>query len=326
VRAEEQARQQNVVIAAASSGGSAQASLTIVSSGAPVLRLPGARTVRSDGRVEFSVSASDAQNLPVAVAAKKLPRGASFNAATGEFAWTPRASDSGETSAVFEATDAAGMVTTGSVGLRVLSGKPVIAGLRNSAAGNARGACTPGARMTLAGAFVSDDQTTVAAVAVRINGQSAAIEAIRPGEIDFVCPGMEPGALLSMTVEIDNQLSDAWETTMEDAAPGLFSAMHARGIAALPRYGMDGSPALAGEAIRLVATGIDCAADPRMLVYFGGSTQPVTSAQRSSYAGICEVSAVVPASVSGAKVELFLEVVRSSGARVRSNAIQVAIE
>jgi uncharacterized protein (TIGR03437 family) len=277
-------------------------------------------------RVAFSVSASDAQNLPLAVTAKNLPRGASFDAATGEFAWTPRASDAGDAAAVFEAKDATGMASTGSVNIRVLGGRPAIRGLANGAGGNARGACTPGARMTLMGAFISDEQTSGVGVEVRVNGELASIEALRAGEIDFVCPRTDAGTPLSMTVEVDGQLSAAWETTMEVTAPGLFSAMHGRGLAALPRYGMDGSPAIAGETIRLYATGIDCAVDRQMLVSFGGSMQPVTMMQPSAFAGICEVNTVVPAGVAGSRVDLYLEAARANGARARSNAIQVPIE
>jgi hypothetical protein len=158
VRADEQARQQNVVIEAKSSAGSAQESLAVLSSGAPLLRLPGTRSVKTGARVAFQVSAVDSQDLPVAVAGKDLPRGATLDPATGDFSWTPGDADLGSVDLLFSASDAAGQVSTGTVRVSVISGKPVISGMRNGAGTGALASCSPGARMTLLGTFVTDDQ------------------------------------------------------------------------------------------------------------------------------------------------------------------------
>ena len=86
---------------------------------------------------------------------------------------------------------------------------------------------------------------------------------------------------------------------------------------------------MAGDAITLFATGLDCdeiSAIPRPVLYFGHDYQPVTLLRPSSFAGVCEVHSVVPGGLSGNEVQLFLETVREDGSVVRSNAILMAIE
>jgi len=105
--------------------------------------------------------------------------------------------------------------------------------------------------------------------------------------------------------------------------------IHARGLAALPRFGRAGMPAVPGDEITLFATGISCtetSGAPQPLLYFGHDYQPITLLKPSAFTGVCEVHTIVPAGLSGNQVELAIESVRADGAAVRSNVIQVAIE
>jgi hypothetical protein len=298
--------------------------------------------VKTGARVAFQVSAVDSQDLPVAVAGKDLPRGATLDPATGDFSWTPGDADLGSVDLLFSASDAAGQVSTGTVRVSVISGKPVISGMRNGAGTGALASCSPGARMTLLGTFVTDDQRgggpLSARIRVRVNGEAVAVPAASGAEIDFLCPVLAAGTPLSMTVEVAGRVSAEFRTVMVETAPGLFSVsgspraqglvMHARGLAAIPRFDADGTPALAGETIRFYATGLNCENSNQnsILLYFGKGYQPITSITPSSYAGICEVSAVVPEGVFGLGVELFLEAVRSDATLLRSNTISLAID
>ena len=89
VFADPEARQNNVTIEAASHLGSAQASLAVLSSGAPLLRVPSTRNTRIGSQVAFLATAVDAQDQPIPVSISGLPRGASFDPSTGRICLDP---------------------------------------------------------------------------------------------------------------------------------------------------------------------------------------------------------------------------------------------
>jgi len=87
-------------------------------------------------------------------------------------------------------------------------------------------------------------------------------------------------------------------------------------------------PAIAGETIRLYATGINCenSRERLPLLFVGRGYQPITSVTASAFAGVCEVQAVIPEGIAGPKVEVFLETVRADATLLRSNTISLAVE
>jgi len=196
--------------------------------------------------------------------------------------------------------------------------------------------------MTLLGTFAGagDDSSVPESrgVQVRVNGGTSLVLAASPEEISFLCPNLSAGTPLSVAVEAAGQVSDDYQTVMQGAAPGLFSVngsgtgqgfvTHAHGIAALPRFDLDGTPAAPGDTVKLFATGMNCEnSNERLpLLHFGHSYQTVTLVAPSALAGLCEVYAVVPEGVSGSKVEMFLEAVRDDATVVRSNTILIAVD
>ena len=175
-------------------------------------------------------------------------------------------------------------------------------------------------------------------VRVLVNGTSAPVIRASSQQVDFVCPQLPPGTPLTVSLEAGNRSSNELRTVMENTAPGLFLLdnsggglgliLHARGLAALPRFDRAGMPASAGDAITLFATGINCDESrgaPKPLLYIGHAYQQV-AVQPSSFAGVCEVHAVVPTGLPGSEVRLVLEAVRDDGTPVRSNQILMAIE
>lgn len=73
---------------------------------APVLTVPGPQTVQSGQPLNFTVSATDADaGQTLTYAASNVPAGASFNAATRQFSWTPAATQTGNYTVTFSATD-----------------------------------------------------------------------------------------------------------------------------------------------------------------------------------------------------------------------------
>ena len=74
--------------------------------GAPVLDPIGDKAVAEGELLEFTISATDPDEDPLIYSAANLPSGASFNAATQVFSWTPGYDQAGTYSAVhFEVTD-----------------------------------------------------------------------------------------------------------------------------------------------------------------------------------------------------------------------------
>jgi uncharacterized protein (TIGR03437 family) len=291
--------------------------------------------------MSFLATAVDAQDQALPVSISGLPLGATFDPSTGNFAWTPADSDLGNTTTTFTAVDLAGRKTTKNVVIHVIGNQPVITGLRNGAGADAPAACSPNARATLLGTFAADDQQTALADGLRVlvNGQPAPVLAATAGRVDFLCPSLSAGTPLALSAEVAGQVSADWITSMQETAPGLFSAngsgkgqgivLHTRGLAALPRFEVDGTPAVAGETISLYATGINCTENSLRslpLIYFGSQFQPITSITPDSSAGICEVRAVVPYGIAGSVVEMFLETVRADAMPIRSNTISLAIE
>jgi trimeric autotransporter adhesin len=113
-----------------------------------------------------------------------------------------------------------------------------------------------------------------------------------------------------------------------EGSPEVLLVLHDAGIAALPRYDAEATPAAAGETLRVYAKGIACS-EPLALppaLYFDGRYQAVDRMTPGSLEGVCELTAAVPEGIAGDSVELSVEVVRQDGSRVRSRNVGMAIE
>jgi len=75
---------------------------------APILAPIGSKTVDEEVALQFTVTASDANDVPanaLTLSASNLPTGATFTPATGVFAWTPTESQQGQYVVTFTVTD-----------------------------------------------------------------------------------------------------------------------------------------------------------------------------------------------------------------------------
>ena len=72
---------------------------------APVLGAIGNKSVNENSLLSFTISATDADGDPLTYSADKLPAGASLNASTGAFSWTPTFEQVGTHSITFVVTD-----------------------------------------------------------------------------------------------------------------------------------------------------------------------------------------------------------------------------
>jgi uncharacterized protein (TIGR03437 family) len=337
VISDETAPQEKVTIAVHSPTGSASENLLVVSTGSIHVRAPKTLTVTPDTPVRFTVEAGDDQGLPVSMVSANPPKGAKFDPASGLFEWLPTTQDLGSTEVAFTATNSLSFSETKVVSIKVVASRPFLAGLRNGAGPGALAACTPGALATLIGTSLTGARDMAR---VLVNGSIGSIVRASSEQIDFLCPEAAPGTPLTFSVQAgENLASNELQTSMAKTAPGLLSldgsggglgmALHDRGLAALPRFDRIGTPAMAGDVITLFATGINCdgnAGDSKPVVYFENTLQQVRSLQRSSFAGVCEVSVVTPRGLASGEVRVTLEAINENGTPLRSNQVLIAIE
>lgn len=71
----------------------------------PVLAAVGNKTVEETKLLSFTLSATDVDKNPLKYQAVNLPQGASLNAVTGAFSWTPTYTQAGTYNLIFEVTD-----------------------------------------------------------------------------------------------------------------------------------------------------------------------------------------------------------------------------
>ncbi|MFH1682217.1 MAG: putative Ig domain-containing protein, partial [Candidatus Woesearchaeota archaeon] len=76
---------------------------TPVTNNVPVLSPIGSKTVKEGSLLEFTVSATDADNDALTFTAESLPTGATFS--NQKFSWTPSSTQSGDYSVIFRVTD-----------------------------------------------------------------------------------------------------------------------------------------------------------------------------------------------------------------------------
>jgi uncharacterized protein (TIGR03437 family) len=253
----------------------------ILPSPAPVLTFPPHRTAAFGQPVEFTVAAADPEGLSTMLSAAGLPKAATFDAASGRFAWTPDASQAGQFDVVFTATNSASASATGHALIEVGSGRPRITAVRNAASQDPAG-CSPGAVATLTGNWLSASERTaadasgasteLAAARVSVNDVSVPVLAVSPERIDFFCPEAEPGIRLAVSVENEAGKSVAIQSVMQPARAGIFSRDRsgegqgmvtfagASLLAAARTHEGLGQPAQLGDVLTILTTGLDPAA------------------------------------------------------------------
>ncbi|HTX35795.1 MAG TPA: putative Ig domain-containing protein, partial [Bryobacteraceae bacterium] len=203
VIADPTARAQAATITAVAGMSTAQDTIQVQAMAGPVLTVPGAQTAAVGKPLRFQVAAVDPAGLPVQLTASHVPAGASFDAASGTFEWTPAVSQSGRYPVTFGAVNSAGQSSSAQVAVNIGSGLPTVAGTEPLA-------CSPGAIATLKGsgfaapgsAFSdpSGQSMALGGTSVQVNGQPVPVLAVSEARVTFLCPASEPGTPLAATV------------------------------------------------------------------------------------------------------------------------------
>jgi hypothetical protein len=338
------APQQAVVITATSGAGEVQDTLVVNAGAAPVLSVPGRQLAKIGTPVSFAVKASDPGNLPVQLSARGVPGGATFDAATGNFNWVPGASQAGQYQVTFTAGNSAGQSASGTVTLDVDSGKPALDAQTL--------ACSPGAISRLTGKWLASgdaplsDATggsmSLGGTRVAVNGEAAPVLFSSAAEVRFLCPAVNPGTPLSVTVESDAGAAGPLAGTMLEATPailtvdgsgqgqGLVSFAGTGDLVMSRNFRIPAEPAQPGDEIQIQATGLggNAVSAGSVLVDLSGIAAEVQSITAvPGEAGVFMIQARVPAAVAfGDAVPVEIQVVTPDGRRFDSNRATVAVE
>jgi uncharacterized protein (TIGR03437 family) len=340
------------VIEASLSNTTVRENLAVLSPGVLSLSVPDQLVGQPGLPLHFTAVSRDGQNLPIAVSVSGLPALAVFDAQTGEFEWLPSESDLGRHAVTFAATNAVGAATRKTMTIDIGLGLPRLASLRNGSGTSASAACSPGSVATVVGRFLSGSDLTVSApvadasvvrrTRVLVNGDDATVLSSAKDTVDFVCPMAAPGTPLEIAVETESGVSNRIQTRMADIAPGIFTVdgsgsgqaiawrTGSPDLALIPNYRFMGKPALSGDQISVLVTGIKCDenfASPQPLMNLGNTSVPIDSLTASAQkAGACEIGITIPEGIYGDALPLTLDVPGSDGRTSTSNIASIAVD
>jgi len=340
------ARQRETVLEARLGNSAAREHIILLPSRSPALTLPGTKFIRPGETLEFPVSASDGQDLPVRITASGLPRGASFGADSHTFAWIPDNAQTGAFDVAFTAINSPPASRTGHVIIQVGYGKPLVQEVRNAASqSSGAAACSPGALASVTGGWLFNGEpvrldgaglTEFGGTRVRVNGEPAELVYVSATRIDFVCPTMNPGSL-RVSVETAEGASEARVAATQDSSPGIFSAdgsgqgqghiISGNSRLAIARnYRYAGEPAAAGDIVALRVTGVPSMLGARVLI--GGVDAEVRSIHPvPGLAGVSEIEVRVPDGAPlGDEIPVSVEMPSTDGRVVRGNTVTMAVE
>ncbi len=338
------ARQQVVTLTATLDGDSVQNTFLVTAASTPTLHAPGKQFVKAGARVNFQVEAADPADMAVQLAAANLPPGATFDPLTGRFEWKPEPSQIGKYQISFTATNVARQSSTGQVAIDVDSGKPVLDPEDE--------VCSPGAigivrgkwLLEGAGSFAdpSGNSEQLGGSSLKANGVNLPILSIAADKINFLCPMVDPGTELSLSVATDAGVSGPIVSTMQRATPQIFSLdgisghqgavsfPHTANVAIQRNFRIAGYPAQPGDSLLIWSTGFGAGSDiaGAVSVTLGGINAEILSVRPvEGNAGLYAIEVRVPDGVIfGDNVPVQLQVSLIDGSKATSNSVTIAAE
>ncbi len=357
-------------------GGQSDAQVTIfVEAGAPdppeeasgpVIEVEGYYSLSLGQTLRFTVGVHPGTAAAIAwLSATSLPNGASFDAPTGLFVWTPIRV--GTYSATFLAVNDRQETASRSVHIAVGPGRERSA-LANAATFGTHAPCSPGALASLFNAQSSGDggayeqatafplPQTLHGLRLRVNGKTVPLLYASDTQINFQCPGDEPGTTLEFVVEGTNWQTEDIVSQMSWASPGIFTLDGSGGgqgviahagsglIAMMPGGNLPGQPVHPEDYIAVYATGLGplenvlAAGEAASLTELNPTKGPVRvsvggleaevmfAGLAPGFAGLYQINARLPGVTQfGAEVPLRIEVQLPDGSTVVSNVVTFAI-
>ena len=339
------AKQQSAIVSATLANSQVQDTIQVMPAAGPILTVPDKQNAKFGAPVGFTVGAADPGDLPVQLAVRNVPAGASFDAESGRFDWVPSSSQAGRYVITFTASNAAGQTSTAQTTIEVDSGKPVLTPSPTFA-------CSPDSIASLdgqwlaAGPTVSDpsgNSTELAGAKVNVNGQYVPLLSASPTQVRFLCPAMDPATQLQVVVETASAVTEPLTTVMQSASPWIFS-LDASGqnqgmvsLAGTTELAMSrnpqvpAKPAQPGDDIRIWATGLGSSAwvsTSTVSVNLAGVDASVESVNAvPGLAGVYTIQVRVPLPTTfGDAMPLEVQVATPDGKQFKSNRVTVAVE
>lgn len=324
------AKHQTAGIRATLNGSQVQETILVMPASGPVLRLPERRIARFGEPVSFTVSAVDSEGLPVQVSIAGTPAGASFDAASGRFDWTPSAGQTGKHQVTFTAVNGLDQTAKAQTTIDVDSGQPSLSSSQQLS-------CSPNALASLTGKWLAAPGTRLSdptgstrvlgGTRAKVNEQYVPILFGSPGRVDFLCPALEVGTELSVAVVTGAQTTEPLQATMQEASPRLLSVSFADSAdrVMMRNYLVPAHPAQPGDQILLWTTGLGSGS---VLVKVGDIAAGFEGVDAvPGNAGLYAVRARIPAGTQfGDAVPVQVQVTAPSGRQYQSNTIPAAVE
>ena len=346
-------KQQRVTITATLGTTEVEDTIQLMGAPGPVVRVPTKLAARTGALLSFNVSAADASDLPVRLEAAAIPAGASFDSATGTFAWSPQATQTGTYKTTFTAINSARQSTTVHAEIEVGSGVPALNAVVSP--------CSPGAIGTLTGEWLAapgsqlSDPTgasfDLGGTSVTVNGRAVPLLYSSAARVDFLCPAVAAGTQLSVAVASGNGASQPVTIGTVEAAPTILSlddSKQNQGLIAFRgpeadaagrrtsdlamerNFKVSSHPAQPGDQIVIFATGLGAGAVSStggMLVRLSDVFAGVESVQAvSGYAGVYAIQVTVPAAMTFGTVPVALQMMIPEGHQLSSNSVTAVFE
>jgi uncharacterized protein (TIGR03437 family) len=148
----------------------------------------------------------------------------------------------------------------------------------NAASRSSEVVCGPGAIASIQGRWFTDASTApdpsgtsqeLAGVRLFVNGRAVPIIRASATELNFLCPAGTSGSTLEVLVQTEHGTALPMQTTLQAAAPGIFSvdgsgsgqgaavSCELRRLAMVRTYRFDAQPATAGDHGVVYATGLE---------------------------------------------------------------------
>jgi uncharacterized protein (TIGR03437 family) len=332
----------------------------------PAIIAPSQLAVSPATPVQFTVTGSDPNGLPVTLSASNLPAGATFDPGSGNFQWTPTPGQTGTFNVALTATDSAGLSANKTVAITVAIVKATVLGLYNAASYALDQTCSPGSLAAVVGSGFTGQSLQVsppapwvnqlAGVQVLLNNVPAPILAASDSLIQFQCPMGLPGAPMTLVVQPTNALpSVPIQFTLNEATPSLFelggATQGAILIAGTNQVAMDTTdampsrPANIGEYLAIYANGLGplqspiaantpapvdslVAATDQVTVYVGNvPLTPAFAGLAPGLTGVYQINVQLLQGITiGDTVPVYVSVTLSDGTVINSNTVTVAIQ
>jgi uncharacterized protein (TIGR03437 family) len=177
---------------------------------------------------------------------------------------------------------------------------------------------------------------------VKVNGQNVPVLFSSATRVNFLCPVMDPGTQLSVTVETDAGTTEPVTTMMQEASPTILSLedqSQAQGVVSFPdttdlammrNFRVPAHPAQPGDQIMIWASGLGptAASAGTVLVKLGDAAAKVESVNAvSGQAGLYTIQVQVPVVVAfGDAVPVQIQVATPDGRQFNSNTVTATIE